>query len=239
VSLARRDVDARERMDDPACDPATLARTYERFALVNAIVSGQRSVYRRWIRPRLRTRPLRILDVGTGGADLPRRLLRWTARDRADVRITAIDPDPRAAAFARRALHGTPVEVRSVSTAEIRAAGERFDAVLSNHVLHHLTDAEVTSILDDTSSLVAPGGVAVHADLARSRIAYAAFAAATWPLQSTLLRGTYIRPDGLTSIRRSRTARELAALAPPGWRVRRRLPARIELVWDPRPPGAG
>ena len=73
-SLGTRDVALRELMDDPACDTATLARTYEQFRLVNGVVSGAGSVYRRWIRPRLSpVWTTRLLDVGTGGADLPRR----------------------------------------------------------------------------------------------------------------------------------------------------------------------
>ncbi|WP_261165562.1 methyltransferase domain-containing protein [Microbacterium sp. Marseille-Q6965] len=230
--LAERDAEARELMDDPACDVRVLERTYRRFPLVNAFVSGQRAVYRRWLRPRATpTRPWRVLDVGTGGADMPRRLLRWARRDGLDVHVVAIDPDPRAIDYARRRATAPGLELRAVTTADLRAAGERFDAVLSNHVLHHLSDDEVKALLDDTAALVTPGGVAVHADIERSSLAYAAFAAATWPLQAGPLRGTFIRPDGLTSIRRSRTAGETAALAPRGWRVRRGFPSRLELVW--------
>ncbi|OCG75371.1 methyltransferase domain-containing protein [Microbacterium sediminis] len=228
--LAERDAEARELMDDPRCDVRTLERTYRRFALVNAVVSGQRALYRRWLRPRLRrSRPLRLLDVGTGGADLPRRLLRWAEREGLAMTVLGIDPDERAIGFARR--HPAPgLELRAVATGALRADGERFDAVVSNHVLHHLGDDEVAAVLDDSAALLAPGGVAVHGDIERSRLAYAAFAAVTWPLQAGPLRDTFIRRDGLTSIRRSRTASEAAALAPAGWRVHRAFPSRLELV---------
>lgn len=230
--LAARDAAARELMDDPACDWVALERTYRCFPAVNAVVSGGRGTYRRWIRPRGRAcGPLRVLDVGTGGGDLPRRLLRWAARDGVAMRVVGIDPDDRAIGFARRHA-ASGLELRTTSTADLRAAGERFDAIVSNHVLHHLGDDEVVALLDDTVALLAPGGVAVHGDIARSRWAYAAFAAATWPLQAGPLRHTFIRPDGLTSIRRSRTAREAASLAPAGWRVRRAFPSRLELVWE-------
>lgn len=232
--LAERDAGARELMDDPGCDADTLRRTYERFALVNALVSGQRAVYRRWIRPRLsRTATARVLDVGTGGGDLPRRVRRWAARDGLRVEAVGIDPDPRAIAAAT--ARGTPPGVRyeHADSRALRDAGERFDVVVSNHVLHHLDDAARAALLADSERLVAPGGVAVHGDIARSRLAYAAFAAATWPLQGTLLRDTFIRPDGLTSIRRSFAPGELRAVLPPGWRVRRGFPSRLEAVWRP------
>lgn len=230
-ALRDRDPDAREAMDDPGCDPEVLARTYARFDLVNAAVSGRGALYRRWIRPRLRAgRHVRLLDVGTGGADLPRRLLRWAARDGGGLRVVAIDPDARAMAYARGLGPVPGLELRQATTGDLVASGERFDVVVSNHVLHHLSPAELGAVLADSERLTAPGGVAVHGDIARSPLAYAAFAAATWPLQPTLLRGTLIRPDGLASIRRSSTPAELAAAAPPGWSVRRGLPSRLELV---------
>lgn len=229
--LAERDDEARELMDDPACDPAALERSYALFPLVNAVVSGRRAVYRRWIRPRLRPdRPARMLDIGTGGADLPRRVLEWARRDGLLLEAVGIDPDPRAIAFAGRQEAVPGLELRRTGSRELVEAGERFDVVVSNHVLHHLGPAQLAALLADSERLLAPGGVAVHGDIERSRLAYAAFAALTWPLEGTLLRGSFIRADGLTSIRRSSTARELAAVLPAGWRLHRALPSRLEAV---------
>jgi hypothetical protein len=44
--------------------------------------------------------------------------------------------------------------------------------------------------------------------------------------------GSYIRQDGLTSIRRSYTAAELRAAAPPGWTVVPRPPFRNLLILE-------
>lgn len=235
--LAARDDEARELMDDPGCDLAMLERTYERFGLVNAVVSGQRAVYRRWIRPRLRRRAAvgdvgRMLDVGTGGADLPHRMLRWARSDGLPLEVVAIDPDERSIDFARRRPPVPGLELRAVSTRELVAAGDWFDVVTSNHVLHHLDGRELGALLVDSERLVAPGGVAVHGDIERTRYGYAAFWLGTLPFQPNLLRGSFIRPDGLTSIRRSHTAAELAAALPPDWRVRRAMPSRLEVVWE-------
>jgi 2-polyprenyl-3-methyl-5-hydroxy-6-metoxy-1,4-benzoquinol methylase len=228
--LRERDPDARETMDDPGCDPGTLARTYARFDIVNAVVSGRGAIYRRWVRPRLRAGgAVRLLDVGTGGADLPRRMLRWAAREPGTLEAVAIDPDARAIAFARAQPATRGLELRQAATGELVAAGERFDVVVSNHVLHHLAPRELGAVLADSEALLAPGGVVVHADIRRSPLAYAGFATGTLPFEPTLLRDTYIRADGLTSIRRSFTPAELAAAAPTGWTVRRGAPFRLEL----------
>jgi 2-polyprenyl-3-methyl-5-hydroxy-6-metoxy-1,4-benzoquinol methylase len=237
AGLGARDEHARELMDDPACDLAMLERTYERFGVVNAVVSGQRAVYRRWIRPRLQRRAAvgdvgRLLDVGTGGADLPRRLLGWARADGLPLDVVAIDPDERAIEFARRRPPMPGLELRPVSTRELSVTGEWFDVVTSNHVLHHLDGHELGALLADSEALLAPGGVAVHGDIERTRLGYAGFWLGTLPFQPNLLRGSFIRPDGLTSIRRSHTAAELAAALPAGWRVRRGFPSRLEVVWE-------
>lgn len=231
MTLAARDDAARELMDDPGCDAAMLERTYRRFAAVNALVAAPRGLYRRWIRPRLRPdRPTRLLDIGTGGADLPRRLLGWARRDGLQLEAVAIDPDERAIRYARSLPAVAGLRLIAADSAELVAHGERFDVVVSNHVLHHLGREELGALLADSERLLAPGGVAVHGDIERSRAAYAAYAALTWPLQGNVLRGTFIRADGLVSIRRSRTAAELAAVVPPGWRIRRGFPSRLEAV---------
>ncbi|MGW9114275.1 methyltransferase domain-containing protein [Microbacterium sp. NPDC055683] len=225
-----RDADVRELMDDPACDPVRLDRTYARFGIVNAVVAAPRRTYARWIGPRLRTGGVRLLDIGTGGGDFPRAAARWARGAAHPLDILAIDPDPRAYGWAMRGPHQHGLRIRQMTAEAVLDAGERFDVVHSNHVLHHLADDEVVELLRVSDRLLRPGGVAVHRDIARSGLAFAVFALATLPFQPWLLRGTFIRPDGLTSIRRSRTARELSALVPDGWEVRRGWPWRVEAV---------
>jgi 2-polyprenyl-3-methyl-5-hydroxy-6-metoxy-1,4-benzoquinol methylase len=232
AGLGVRDDDARELMDDPAADPGTLDKTYSRFRLVNAAVSGERAVYRQWVRPRLSpSRGTRLLDVGTGSADLPRRLLRWARADGLRLEITAIDPDPRAIAWASAQSPLPGLELRRAMSGDLVDAGEHFDIVVSNHVLHHLDGHEFGALLADSERLLRPGGIAVHGDIERTRLGYLGFALGTLPFAGNLLAGTYIRPDGLTSIRRSHTAAELACAGlPPGWRVRRGFPSRLEVI---------
>jgi len=232
AGLAVRDDRAREQMDDPAADPDMLDKTYARFRLVNAVVSGERAVYRQWVRPRLSAGwGTRLLDVGTGSADLPRRLLRWARADRLRLEVTAIDPDPRAIAWASEQPPVPGLTLRRAMSGDLADAGERFDIVVSNHVLHHLDGREIGALLADSERLLRPGGIAVHGDIERTRLGYLGFALGTLPFAGNLLEGTYIRTDGLTSIRRSHTAAELASgWLPPGWRVRRAFPSRLELI---------
>ncbi|MDN5755096.1 MAG: methyltransferase domain-containing protein [Arthrobacter sp.] len=228
----RRAETATEEMDRPDCDPVLLWRTYQQFPLVNALVSGWRGVYRDLIRPALPTTNATILDIGCGGGDITRALARRARADGFDITVTGIDPDPRAYRFASRTATGRPgaeVVFEQASSSDLVAAGRSFDVVVSNHVLHHLSPTGLDVLLADTEQLTR--AVAVHADLRRSRLAGLLFGAATLPLAGT----SFIRRDGLTSIRRSYLPAELRAVVPGGWRVQPRRPFRNLLIHRPDP----
>ena len=231
--LSARAVDLVELMDDPDADEAALGRTYRRFSAVNAVVSRPGRLYRRDIRPRAAAGgALRILDIGAGGGDLCRDLVRRLRRDGLRADVTALDADERAIRWASAHDDGAGIRYRHAFSGDLVAAGDTYDVVLSNHVLHHLDAAALHAVLDDSRALVGDRGLVSHHDIARSRLAYGAFAVGTRPFAGNLLAGPFIRVDGLLSIRRSYTPRELAAVAPPDWEVRSHLPARLELRWE-------
>ncbi|WP_323741377.1 class I SAM-dependent methyltransferase [Pseudoclavibacter sp. VKM Ac-2867] len=222
-----RDTTSLELMDDPDCDRDRLFATYRQFRAVNALVAGWRRVYLRDVRPVLdRKRTSRLLDIGFGGGDIPLALARWAAHDGLRLEVTAIDPDERAHEFVEtRGLTGSGVDFRAASSSDLVAAGESYDIVTSNHLLHHLDPDALTGLLADSAAL-AP--LTLHSDIERGRIALTAFGAATKPLD----RGSFVHFDGTLSIRRSYTAPELRAVAPDGWTVRREFPYRLLLTRD-------
>lgn len=226
--LSTRDEDAVEEMDKPGCDPAKLARTYAQFPLINRVVSRWHSVYKHQIRPLLSpTQETTLLDIGCGGGDIASDLARWAARDGLRLATTAIDPDARAIDFAQSSTKQAAVTFRRTHSASLVAEGAMFDVVISNHMLHHLTPVEFRGLLND-SVLLARRAV-IHSDIARSPLAYALFWVGTLPF----FPGSFIRTDGLTSIRRSYTAPELRAVLPPGWRVETARPYRNLVLLTP------
>ncbi len=224
--FGQRDTQSRELMDDPGGDPDRLERTYRQFTIVNRLVSGWRRLYRGRIRPRLDAHtPTTLLDIGFGGGDIPRALATWAARDGLVLRITAIDPDERAIGH----VHGMPdagVRYERASSADLVARDERYDLVISNHLLHHLDTAELSTLLED--SAVLSRRLVIHNDLSRGRAGYDVYAATTLPFS----RRSFVHQDGLLSIRRSYRRHELQSIVSPGWQVESMFPQRLLLTHE-------
>lgn len=224
ILLRRRAADAVEMMDLPDCDPARLERTYRQFAVVNRALSGWRRLYAKELRPLLSAvSPTTVLDIGSGGGDLAVTLAGWATRDKVKLHVTGIDPDSRAQQFAAARPDLPGVEFRQAHSSDLLKEGGSYDVVISNHVLHHLQPAELQQLLADSQGLASRK--VLHNDLRRSPAAFALFFVAALPF-----RGSFIRADGLTSIRRSYTPAELAGLAPAGWHVEPRAPFHQLLV---------
>lgn len=226
ISLVARDQQLAELMDDPDADPVRLERTIRRFVTVNRLVSGWGGVYRTRMRPHLAglARPVRILDVGCGGGDVLRWIVRLARRDGFTVDGVGIDPDARSLAVALAARTDERITFRQAHSHDLVHDGERFDIVVSNHVMHHLTSGELAALYADSEVL--SDGLSLHSDIARGQFAYAAYAVGITPLSP----GSFLRTDGLRSIRRSYTANELSTTLPAGWALERPAPFRLLAV---------
>lgn len=91
--------------------------------------------------------PVHILDVGSGGGGLLRRIARWTRRRGIAVQLTGIDLNPHAA---RVAAESTPKEhgIAWVTGDALLYRPERpVDIVVSSLTAHHLEDEEIVVLL--------------------------------------------------------------------------------------------
>ena len=219
-------------MDEPDCDRGMLFRTYADFPSVNRVVGGWRHTYNTHLKPRFTGPVHTVADIGAGGGDVARDLIRWAAADGVRLDVTAIDPDPRAAAYVDTLPPVEGFSYRRCSSTELADEGARFDFVVSNHVLHHLSAVELGIVLADSERLARLA--VVHSDIRRSPAAYLLFGAFT----AGRFRRSFIREDGLTSIRRSYRADELRGLVPSGWDVGEQLPYRVLLLHRKGSPGA-
>ncbi len=194
-----------ELLDDPAADPETVALSLRNIARSNRWFGGAAAV-RHGLKQVLHgvdsSRPLTLLDLGTGAGDLPSRAVRWARRLGYTLRPVGLELSPTAAALARRA--GVPCAVGCAGAPPIRPRS--VDLVLVSQVVHHLTDASAVRLLRTCDDLARIG--VVIADLRRGRLAPIAF----WVGARALRFDPSTVADGITSIRRGYTADELRAL---------------------------
>ncbi|MGH8502585.1 MAG: methyltransferase domain-containing protein [Gammaproteobacteria bacterium] len=225
IMLARREPEAHEIMDDPDCDPERLSNTYRQFRYVN-VISRSKWIYRRWVRPAMRTNPeqtFSLLDIGFGGGDIVFQMARWAQRDGLRLNAAGIELDGRALDYVHTLKWPDNVSFRLADVHDLAASGEHFDFVISNHMLHHLDARQFGEMLESAARV--SKRFVMFVDLRRSGVAYLLFAAGTRPF----FRKSFIRHDGLASLRRSYTFDELASIAPPGWEVKRLFPFRLVL----------
>ena len=226
---------APEFMDDPSRSDRELRDALRDLGRINRFLGGRAFVLSfldqvlpvwraRWDAPH---RPFRLLDVATGGADIPLAVAAWAGRRGVPVQITAVDRHPTTARLARETSAACPAI--SVVQADARAlpfADGAFDVCLCTLALHHLASDEALALLRSLHRLGRIGFLA--ADLVRGWRGYAG----VW-LLTRLSRSPLIRHDGPLSVRRALSWEEYRRLAAasgiPGLRVSRLPLFRIAL----------
>ena len=221
-----------ERMDRADAPEAMLFRTLDQFRVTNRLFARYRTLLHRALWPAMRADPgrtWRVTDLGAGAGDIARWLVRRARAHGLRVTVCAVERDERVLRYAQQqAVPGEPIVWRHADALDTEAWGAP-DFVFANHLLHHLPanhGIELLRRLDQAGI----GGY-VLSDLARSRRAAWAFRLIVAPV----FHRSFLLEDGLLSIRRGFTRRELQAWIaaaiprnPP--RVVRLFPFRLAIV---------
>ena len=161
-----------ELMDRPDNSESDLAQALRDIGAVNRFLGGRRALWR-GVRPFLETtpgsEPLRVLDVGTGGADLPLALAAAARGSGRRIEITAFDAEPTTTRIAARRVHETD-GIRILRADAFRSpfrAGS-FDLVTASMFLHHFRHDGVVRLLSEFRRL-ARRAVVIN-DLHRHRV---------------------------------------------------------------------
>ncbi len=151
--------------------------------------------------------PIRILDIGTGGADIPVAIAAWARKHGHKVSLTAIDPVREVVAVARERAAAYPeIAVEQADLDSLAAGDETYDYVTASLLLHHLPPAEAVGAVQDMDALATRG--VIVSDLHRTLPGYCAVS-----LLARLLGNAVVRHDGPLSVRRAFLPGELDAIA--------------------------
>ena len=219
-------------MDDPALDPARHAQALRALAKINWL-SGSTRILWQPLRALARAQPgrtLRILDVASGGGDVPIGLWRRARRAGLSFEIHGADISPTALDFARHKAQQAGADIRFIRLdVHHDAIPQGFDVLTSSLFLHHLAEAQALSLLERMRQ--AAGSMVLINDLRRCRLGFVL----AWLAARTLTTSAVVRVDAPRSVEAAFTLNEIQALATQAGmstiKLARRWPCRYLLTW--------
>jgi SAM-dependent methyltransferase len=174
---------------------------------------------------------LRVLDLGTGGGDVPIALAGRAARDRLPIHFDGCDKSALAVRFATENAISKGRAVRFFTfDAMTDSIPNDYDVLMCSLFMHHFDDADATGLLRRMAG--AAGRMVLVNDLIRCRVGYAL----AWAGCRLLSRSPIVHHDGPASVASAFTlkeVRELARRADLGEiALARRWPFRFLMAWS-------
>jgi hypothetical protein len=198
-------------MDDPDAERDELDRSLRFIRMVNRRLGGANAALRhlaRWSADRPADEPIRVIDLGTGSADIPLAITRWAARAGRRVRVTGIELHPTTLRLAREHVGDRPdIELVEADALKLMDRFEpgAFDYAHAGMFLHHLDDIEVMTVLRIMHRLTTRG--VIWNDLVRGTVELMLVRLLT------VGRPAMVRQDGRRSVANGFTRRQALELA--------------------------
>ena len=226
-----------EIMDDPSLDASEHLRALDGLERINRFSFSARHVWSK-ILPVIRenqNRPLRVLDIATGGGDIPISLYKMASKFGARLEFEACDISARALEFARQRADAEKAQVRFfVHDAVRNSVPEGYDIIVSSLFFHHLETAQAAKLLDGMGRMTRHS-VVVN-DLERGRGAWMLANVATRLLSSSHV----VHVDGPLSVKAAFNLFEIRQMARDASLqdcvLERRFPCRFLLSWRKKSP---
>ncbi len=203
-----RRTDALELLDGPLDDPAALIGNLRDLRRINRWLGGTSLSADGIDALAAHRHAVSLIDVGTGGADIPLALLGRAAKRGRGLSVVAIDSRPEvlaAAAIATPSLAITDaIELHVGDGRSLPFPDRSFDVAHCSLVVHHCTPVEAVALLREMGR-VARLGVVVN-DLDRGRLGWLG----AWLIGHLLTRNRFTRFDAPLSVRRAYQPAEMA-----------------------------
>jgi len=220
-----------EIMDQPDLDPVLHVQALQGLARINWLSASAGILWPPLLDlARRQSRTLRVLDLATGGGDVPRRLWRRAQRAAVALQFEGCDLSPVAVAHATTNARRSGANVRFFVHDVLQGPLlEGYDVLMSSLFLHHLDDESALMFLQRLRRQ-ATCMVLVN-DLVRSMPGYVLARVGS----RLLSRSAVVHTDGPLSVQAAFTRAELRTLAQQaelqGATVSWRWPWRMLLTW--------
>jgi 2-polyprenyl-3-methyl-5-hydroxy-6-metoxy-1,4-benzoquinol methylase len=221
-----------ELMDDPALDYSSHAEALRGLERLNLLSTSAASLWSQ-IKPLAKqtsTRALRILDIATGGGDIPVSLFKTAEADGLKIDVVGSDRSPSSVKYATEYAQKKDASVQFMQLDALHdQLPQGFDVIMTNLFTHHLDPAEVIALLakmgDSARQMI------LINDLVRNQISYGL----VWLGTRLLSRSPIVQYDGPVSVQASYTGQELLNMASQAGlakcEVKACPPCRQMLIW--------
>lgn len=211
----KRLADAPEHLDGPLTDLDVLAGNLADLGRINRRFGGV-TLSRRAVEAllgggdQIEAGPVRLVDIGTGGADIPLALMKAWRRRGGRLVVTAIDSRSevlQAAVTAEPAIQAeADLRLEPGDGLDLPYPDHAFDIAHASLVLHHLEPEEAIALLREMNR-VASRGVVIN-DLSRGWLSWLG----AWLVLHAITRNRFTLHDGPLSVRRAYTVGEARQL---------------------------
>ena len=161
-----------EWLDEPGADPDDLRKSLAFIRRVNRALGYTRVILKQLQRFSVNWKPgetIRIVDIGTGSADIPRAILKWATRRGFDVQIVGVDLNPDIIRLAE-AGDDPRLQIVQGNAIDLPFADGSFDYAITSMFLHHLSEEDATAAMAEMNRVCRRG--VIVSDLLRKNYAY-------------------------------------------------------------------
>jgi SAM-dependent methyltransferase len=198
-----------EFLDSQDCDPQLAYSSYRLMKWVNRFGGGTKAV-KNYLATEISrnggSRPVRILDIGSGTCDIPLAILKWAGKRPQKIEFTCLETNETALKLAAENIKRSDfdaIELKRESIFEFDA-GQDFDYAIGSMFFHHYRDEQILNLVEKLRSYMLKS-ILIN-DLRRDLMSYATCRL----LACSFSKG--LRHDVLLSIRKGFKSKELSHL---------------------------
>jgi len=140
-----------ELMDSPDCNDKKLINTVKQFKLINYLFTGSRRLIKKYIINDMlidTDKEYTLLDIGSGGCDVPIWLIKTARKKKIKLTITSIDYDQRIVDYAKNICANYPeINILNHNALNIDELG-KFDYIYSSHFIHHFNIKDIVKLVN-------------------------------------------------------------------------------------------
>ncbi len=220
-----------EIMDDPRLEPELHQAALRGLERLNTFSNSLKVISQpiEALSKKLNRRPLRVLDIASGGGDLPLGLAARAARAGLPLEVVGSDCSSTAIAFAQARAKKSKQNVKFIRLNILHdQLPTDFDVICTSLFTHHLDPPEVISLLQKAHQ--ASRSLVIVNDLERSPINFGL----VWIATRLLSRSHVVWHDGPVSVRAAYTQSEFRELAGKAgikdFEISEKFPCRFQFV---------